>query len=196
MPSAKLDYKGGANNLYYEDILKFLLGQQDTTIVNMLTLLVIIIFVSLFGVSLFFDFIFSMHDAVLYRRKKLFGKYMPGYSIQGEYLKNIDIKKEYIIITEDFFDDLMFKHKILYHTNLSKSKIEFLVNYGHKYNIILVARCGEYSKKFVNLIEICRFNNLPICRIIESKPSDLYCCQKTLSDGTVLIYYTREELDV
>lgn len=120
--------------------------------------------------------------------------YMPGAGVQGEYLKPISINKDFILINDDFFEGI-YHHKRLYSTALPTYKSNWLYKKELEYNIVIVAKCGEYSKKFVNIVDYCVYYNLPICRIIDSKPSEFKKCIDNISNDLSITYYMREKSD-
>ena len=134
--------------------------------------------------------IFAIKNGAGFRQDRLFGRYVPNAGIQGDHLRHITINKDFLIITEDFFDGI-YRHRKMYNNAINDSKKQWLYNKEVDYNIVLVAKCGDFSIKFTNLIDYCIYYNLPICRIIDSKPSDFKKHTETLSDGTEIVYYMR-----
>ena len=175
-----------------EDVLSFFMrANGDSEYAKYLALVLFVIILSPMALLFLFDFIFAIKNGWGFRQDKLFGKYVPNAGIQGEHLRNISINKDFLIITDEDFFDGVYRHKNIYNNSINDSKKQWLYNKEIDYNIILVAKCGDFSIKFTNLIDFCIYYNLPICRIIDSKPSDFKKYTEKLNDGTEIVYYMR-----
>lgn len=125
---------------------------------------------------------------------KRFSDYMSNHS-SGFYLKNISFDKDYIIITDDFFNNIREHGKIYHKYNLSDARRDFLIEMGEEYNIIVCIKGGYCGMKLFKIIDLCKYDNLPVCRIIDYIfPSvNLVMVRRTLKDGSVIYYYQKDK---
>lgn len=131
-------------------------------------------------------------DCVDEMRGSKFKKYMHVHS-SGYGLRNIDMNKEYIILTSDFFDNIS-EHGKRYKCNLTDCRERFLIDYGYRYNIIIYADCGAYSRKYNKIIEYCYYKNYPVCRVIDFMPRGGFIEERiTLNDGDKIYYFKLDE---
>ena len=173
------------------DIEYLLTGSNDSYHLIYILLIGVFIFVFPFILNFLFECIFSIKSSFKYNKNRLFNRYMPNIHLQGEKLRSMSINKDYILITEDFFDGI-YRHKKIYSNAPSQCKLEWLLSKEVDNNIIIIARCGDFSTKFANLISYCVYYNLPICRIIDSKPDGFKELKETLPEGVEIIYYMRK----
>lgn len=133
-------------------------------------------------------------DIIDASRDKKFSIYMSNHS-SGFYLKDINFSKEYLIITEDFFDNVSEHGKIYHKYNLSDDKKNFLIEMSVDYNIIICMKNGYGGMKFAKIIDLCNYDNLPICRIIDYifPLHNLIMVRKTLKDGSTVYYYQEDK---
>ena len=148
----------------------------------------IIIFL-LIGLSIPIEFFMMLKsDCIDEVKDRKFRKYINGHS-SGTYLRDIDIDKEYIILDDDFFDNISEHGGKRYKSNLDECKERFLIEYGYKYNIIIFSKSGYMGKKYSKILEYCTYNNLPVCRVIDYMPYGLIQERITLNDNNVIYYY-------
>lgn len=127
------------------------------------------------------------------RKNKLFDQYIPNMALQEDVFKKIDFGKEYIIITDDFFDNV-YTHRKDFYTKMSNYKKRFILNMHLDYNIIIACtKCNEYDTKFYNIVRFCKWNNLPICRMIIGLPKGVEKQYwKDDKSGDIVLYYKKE----
>ena len=137
-------------------------------------------------------FIMIKSDCIDESKTRKFKKYINCRS-SGYGLRNIDISKEYIILTSDFFNNISEHGGSRYRANLDDARERILIEYGYKYNIIIYAGCA-YSKKFNKIIEYCHYKNYPVCRVIDFLPRGEFVEERiTLSNGDKIYYYKLNE---
>ena len=150
-------------------------------------------------IFLIFGFITILDIIIMFKcdtldeiRDRRFRKYLHCNN-SGDFLREIYLNKDFIIITEDFFENLsehtIFGSKIY----MKESKRRFLIENSSKYNIILFVKSGAYSRKYLNILDYCKFHNLPICRMIDFKPNNIIYNRETLPDGTIVYLYKKDE---
>lgn len=111
-----------------------------------------------------------------------FMKYLKNHA-SGVLLRDIYLDKDFIIIEESFFG-------LSGNYELSDLKRIFLIESSVSNNIVIHTD-SIYGNRYKKLVEYCRSLDLPICRIVDLKPSNLVINQKTLDDGSTIYYYTR-----
>ena len=160
-------------------------------IVDIFKLIFIFVIFILFGMIFISQIVSSIkYDIIEASKDRKFYNYMSKHST-GFYLKDINCEKDYIIITEKFFDNIKESGRIMHKYNLSDARKFFLIEMAEEYNIIVFISDGFCSSKYAKIVDLCKYDNLGVCRIIDYMPHNLVCKRKTLNDDSTVYYFQR-----
>ena len=164
----------------------------DLPIIKIVKLLMISMILLSFGYIILIDIVALIKNEISVSKDKKFCNYMSNHSA-GFFLKDINLEKEYIIITDYFFDNIKEQGKIYHKYNITDSQKDFLIQMANDYNILLYVSKGYGTSKFNKIVDMCKYDNLPICRIIDYVPHNVICMRKTLRDETVVYYFVNNK---
>lgn len=141
--------------------------------------------IKLIAVSIITILVFLFFSVMIEEDKPIdanFIKYLKNHA-SGGLLRDIYLDKDFIIIEESFFG-------MSGNYNISDLKRIFLIESSISNNIIIHID-SIHTSRYKKLIEYCRELGLPICRVVDLKPTNLIINKKTLDDGSTIYYYTR-----